>query len=90
MKGDHAVWLHLCCPCRCGAVLRVNPMKSCPPYWNAAAHVGGRFTVEIDVTSCGSHFLICKSCIHWLKRQGVYRQVMPRKVSSSPRPHLAG
>lgn len=68
MKGEHAVWLHLPCPCRCRVVLRVNLMRSQSPFWHVVVDAGGRITVDpsLDVIGCGSHFWIRESRIHWV------------------------
>ena len=68
MKGSHAVWLHLSCPCRCGAVLRVNLMRSQFPCWKVMVGAGGRITVDpsVEVAGCGSHFLVRDGRIHWV------------------------
>src|SRR5688572_3774817 len=57
MKGDHATWLVLACPCRCAEVLRVNLMPSIDPHWDLTTR-GGTVSIDpsLDVRTCGSHF----------------------------------
>jgi Family of unknown function (DUF6527) len=66
-KGDRATWLHLLCPCRCGAILRVNLMTTADPSWSVVTDRKGRATVRPSLIAapCGSHFWIENSSVCW-------------------------
>jgi hypothetical protein len=61
-------WLRFSCPCRCGAVIALNLMKSHSPCWTVEVHADGTLTLHpsVDATTCGSHFWIRRNRIHWV------------------------
>lgn len=67
-KAGRPVWLAVVCPCRCGAVLRLNLMQTQAPSWTASVDVSKRLTVSpsLDVPACGSHFWIRRGRVHWV------------------------
>lgn len=67
MKGDRPTWLVMGCPCRCGEILRVNLMPSIQPHWDLMeSDRGVTADPSLDVRSCGSHFWLRDSRVHWV------------------------
>ena len=67
MKDDHPTWLVMVCPCRCAEILRVNLMTSIQPYWDLVKNDHGvTADPSLDVRSCGSHFWLRDSRVHWV------------------------
>jgi hypothetical protein len=65
-KGDHPTWLVLACPCRCAELLHINLMKSVEPHWRVTStNTGVTLDPSLDVQTCGSHFWIRDSEVHW-------------------------
>jgi hypothetical protein len=67
MKGERPTWLVMACPCRCAEILRVNLMTSIHPHWDLTQNERG-LTADpsLDVRSCGSHFWLRDSRVHWV------------------------
>lgn len=63
-----AKWLRFACPCRCGAVIAVNLMKSHSPCWAVELHLDQTLTLNpsVDATTCGSHFWIRRNKVEWV------------------------
>jgi hypothetical protein len=62
------VWLVVVCPCRCGAVLRLNLMHSHSPSRRTSVDGSKRLSVSpsLDVPACRSHFWIRHGRVHWV------------------------
>ena len=61
-------WLRFRCPCGCGDVIALNLMTSHYPHWTVEFHRDSTLTAHpsIDAKTCGSHFWIRRSAIHWV------------------------
>lgn len=61
-------WLRFLCPCGCGEVVALNLMTSHSPRWAISEDVGETLSVSpsADSTTCGSHYWIRRSRIHWV------------------------
>lgn len=69
MKAGRATWVHLACPCHCGARLCVNLMGSVEPAWSLFVDRKGRATLapSLDVPACGSHFFLRVGRVRWVR-----------------------
>jgi len=68
-RGGRLSQIGFLCPCRCGAVLRLDLVAPGPPRWRLKLHSDGSVTIfpSIDQrTSCGSHFRIHRSQVIWI------------------------
>ena len=61
-------WLRFLCPCGCGEVVALNLMASHSPKWAIRDEGDGTLSVSpsADSTTCGSHYWIRRSRIHWV------------------------
>ncbi len=62
-------WAVLACPCRCGARIEVNLMRTRQPHWELKLHSGMvtlRPSLWRAVGTCRSHFFIERNRVRWV------------------------
>jgi hypothetical protein len=63
-------WAVIECPCRCGARIQINLMRSRRPFW-ALLESDGKATFRPSLwrsgDTCGSHFFIEKNKVKWVQ-----------------------
>lgn len=61
-------WLRFLCPCGCGEVVALNLMTSHSPRWAIREDAKGTLSVSpsADSMTCGSHYWIRRSRVHWV------------------------
>ena len=68
-KAGTPRWVVLECPCRCGARIDVNLMKTARPHWNLSFECE-RITISPSLWQprerCGSHVLVRQNKIRWV------------------------
>ena len=68
-RGGVMRWVVMACPCRCGASIQVNLMKTVQPHWDFR-HLNGKLTLQPSLwrsaDTCGSHFFVEDNQVRWV------------------------
>ena len=68
---DALKWVVMACPCRCGARIGVNLMRTRQPHWQIKLQSGTvtlRPSLWRSASTCGSHFFIERNKVRWVKQ----------------------
>lgn len=69
VRGGSPRWVVMSCPCRCGARIEVNLMKSQHPYWQITEEANTitlRPSLWRSHGTCESHFFVDRNNIRWV------------------------